>query len=39
MFEFSVCRNETGKVTGFDLGDMGFSFGEKKYLQKAVLGC
>lgn len=38
MFEFSVSRNDTGKVTGFDLGDIGFLTGEK-YLQKAVLGC
>ena len=34
MFEFSVCRNDTGKVTGFDFGDMGFSFGKKEISSK-----
>ena len=34
MFEFSVCRNDTGKVTGFDLGDIQFSFGEKEISSK-----
>ena len=34
MFEFSVCRNDTGKVTGFDLGDIGFLTGGKEISSK-----
>ena len=34
MFEFSVCRNETGKVTGFDLGDIEFLTGGKRNIFK-----
>ena len=34
MFEFSVSRNDTGKVTGFDLGDMGFLTGGKEISSK-----
>ena len=34
MFEFSVSRNDTGKVTGFDLGDIGFLTGGKEISSK-----
>ena len=34
MFEFSVSRNDTGKVTGFDLGGMGFLTGGKEISSK-----
>ncbi len=34
MFEFSVSRNDTGKVTGFDLGYGVFNWGKRNIFKR-----